>query len=351
MSAIKIPNPWFPRLEQQVQASLPTRRKTVSFEAVFMALMADYRTQANHPDTPQQLRAAIDELLHNGHWRAVPADRQRWPVGWRGLAVPRSLIYQVNKELERAPVAWHSFLAQRITGELSVSVETRLRQLNEYLMSRSRAGLPLFEDILGHRERALQVFGDEKTLESFPVDGWQNVDLTLKDLQCVRKAPPVPFEGVNGSIGPALVVENSDTYYTLCAVNRRTLQWRAVIYGSGNLATSQAEGIASLINSWHMKQVLYCGDLDVEGLYIANRLRRRLDALGITLSLDETLYQAMIDTGKEGEAGKANRSVANRDEELHLYWVSEPIRQAMRDLISRNKRIAQETLAFTPLMI
>lgn len=350
MSALKAPNPWISRLEQQVQAALPSGRKTVAFDTAFAALMSQYRTEASHPDTPRRLLEALNELLHSGRWRAVPANRKRWPVGWRGMALPRSLVHQVDAESVRAPVAWHSFLSQRITGELSAAVEDKLRPLNAYLLARSRAGQPLFDGVLGHRERALQVFGDEKALESMPVEGWQNVNLTLDDLRCVRRAPPIPFEAVDGATGPALVVENSDTYYTLCAINRRTYRWRAVIYGSGNLATSQAEGIAGLVTGWHMDQVLYCGDLDRVGLHIADRLRTRLERLGVQLSLDEMLYQAMIETRQEGEAGKANQVVWNRDFDHHAQWISQRIRQAMDDLISRNKRIAQEALAITLLI-
>lgn len=347
MNTLKAPNPWVTRLQEQVQAALPSGRKTVVFEMIFAELITRYRTEADHPDTPHQIREAMDELLHSGRWRAVPGNRQHWLKGWRGLALPRSLVQQEPGGSQRPPVAWHSFLAERITGELSATVENRLLPLNEYLMARSRAGLPLFEGTLGHRERALQVFGDEKALESMPAGGWQNVNLTLNDLHCIRKAPPIPYEAEDNASGPALVVENSDTYFTLCHLNRRTLRWRAVIYGSGNLATGQAEGIAALVSGWGMAQVLYCGDLDLVGLHIADRLRTRLERFGIRLSLDESLYLAMIKIGQEGDAGKANQAVWNRDFDYHASWIPKPVRQAMDDLISRNKRIAQESLALT----
>ncbi|MBR9883426.1 MAG: DUF2399 domain-containing protein [Oceanospirillales bacterium] len=344
-------NIWVSRLEQQALVMLPRGRKKVVFKSVFDALMALYGKHATHPDTPRQLKDAIDKLLMSDHWRAEPVNRKKWHVLWRGVAVPAALVQgSTTQQAKQMPVAWHNFLAERITGNLTPAVTDKLLQLNEYLLSRSRAGQPLFEGCLGHRERALQIFGDEKALEALPSSGWQNVNLTLMDMQCTRKAPPVPFEAVDGVESPPLVVENSDTYHTLCEINREYRRWRAVIYGAGNLATSQAEGITSLLESWGMDEVLYCGDLDLVGLHIAGKLRKRLGVLGIHLCLDMSLYEAMIRSGYEGEEGKANHVPPNSDFDHHTEWIPERIQQVMDDLIYRRRRIAQESLALASLM-
>lgn len=91
-------------------------------------------------------------------------------------------------------IAWHPWLAERVIGPLSPQVKERLQRLNAHLFRQSECGQPLFPGALGHRERALLIFGDEKALDSMPHGGWKHTALTLADLGAIRRAPPLPYE-------------------------------------------------------------------------------------------------------------------------------------------------------------
>jgi hypothetical protein len=338
-------NSWEDHLQAALRAlriQYPGRR-SVPVSELLSELARAHRQALELDTTPDALTAALKALLTTGTWRAVPVSERRWQTRWRGVRLPDKLIDQ-RPSGTRAPVAWHPFLSERITGPLPAPVREKLVRLNEYLKGRQRAGQPLFEGVIGHRERALMVMGDEKALDNLPPGGWKNVCLSLEDLHCRRQAPPVPHQHFVGIQGPILIVENSDTYHTLCQYNGQAGRWSLIIYGAGNLVTAQAEGIAALADAHGSPRLHYVGDLDLTGLSIAERLRQSLLSLGHELTLETWLYALMVSQPLRTEEGKANNTTYEMSD-----WVPVAIREEMADLLLSEMRIPQECLTLSLL--
>ena len=204
--------------------------------------------------------------------------------------------------------------------------------------------------MLGHRERSLLIFGDEKALDSLPPDGWKHVALTLADMGAFRRAPPLPYESSCCHDLPAIIVENSDVYYRLCQLNRVQTRWSLVIYGAGNKVSGQAECVSQLLEVEQVKQLLYFGDLDVAGLKIAHQLRcKLLSDYGISLHLDEWLYNELILNGLMTPEGNANNE--RFDFELQCRWMPQFVLREMKTLLAIHRRLPQEGVASLGLVI
>ncbi|QJQ94956.1 MULTISPECIES: Wadjet anti-phage system protein JetD domain-containing protein [Halomonadaceae] len=336
---------WLSRLESTTNRHCLAAGKgarTVKAKAVLDEVLRAHHQEALSHDTPDLLDQAIAQLLE-GDWRAQPKREASWQTYWRGLRLPNVFVYEgTAAPAKTAPdVAWHPWLAQRITGQLTPPIKERLQQLNAYLFRQTEYGKPLFPDTLGHRERALLIFGDEKALDSMPPNGWTHVSLTLADMGAIRRAPPLPYESSGHPNLPAVIVENSDVYYRLCQINRDQTRWSLVIYGAGNKVSGQAECVSQLLEEEQIKQLLYFGDLDVAGLKIAYQLRcKLLDAYGISLQLDEWLYDKLILNRLVTPEGNANNE--RFDFESLCDWMPCFVVREMKSLMATHQRLPQE---------
>lgn len=82
----------------------------------------------------------------------------------------------------------------------------------------------------------------------------------------------------------------------------------------------QAECVSQLLEAEQVEQLLYFGDLDVAGLKIAHQLRcKLLNDYGISLHLDEWLYNELILNGLMTAEGNANNE--RFDFELQCGWM------------------------------
>lgn len=336
---------WLARLElsankHRLAASKGAR--TVKAKAVLDEVLQAHRQEALNHNAPDLLRQAITQLLE-GDWRAQPKRETSWQVHWRGLSLPNAFVYEsATAPTKITPeIAWHPWLAARITGQLTAPVKKRLHLLNAYLFRRTRSGKPLFPGTLGHRERALLIFGDEKALDSMPPNGWTHVSLTLADMGAIRRAPPLPYESSGRPDLPAIIVENSDVYYRLCQINHDQTRWSLVIYGAGNKVSGQAECVSQLLDTEQVKQLLYFGDLDVAGLKIAHLLHcKLLDVYSLKLQLDEWLYNELILNHLVTPEGNANNE--RFDFELLCNWMPHFVIQEMKRLKTAHQRLPQE---------
>lgn len=345
---------WLSRLEfvaNKHRLAAGKSARTVKAKAVLDEVLSSHTQEALSHDAPDLLSQAVTQLLE-GNWRAQPKHKAGWHRYWRGMCLPNTFVYEgaigsTNTTLE---IAWHPWLAQRIKGPLSLSVKARLEQLNTYLFRQAGSDKPLFPGLLGHRERSLLIFGDEKVLDSMPTDGWKHVSLTLADMGSFRRAPPLPYELSGCRDLPALIVENSDVYYRLCQLNRAQTRWSMVIYGAGNKISGQAECVSQLLKVKGVKQLLYFGDLDVAGLKIAHQLHCKLfNDYGISLYLDEWLYHELILNGLMTPEGNANNE--QFDFELQCEWMPHFVLQEMKTLLTTHQRLPQEGVASLVLAI
>lgn len=182
-------------------------------------------------------------------------------------------------------------------------LETALA-VNKYLKQR-RADA----ESIPHRERALEIFGDEKALDNNVKNGLFGGRITLADLDCFYCAEPLPFRPFSLDIRetsglPLLVVENNCTYWSCCRANESLRRYAAVVYGKGFEACSSDRGTAVERASdglWGIEAqvggsgVRYFGDLDPTGLAIPRRINRHRENAGASPMLAEVrLYGALL---------------------------------------------------------
>lgn len=342
MSSVVI---WLSRLESAANKHRLAAGKVVRkvrAKAVLDEVLGAHSLEALSQDAPDLLSQAVTQLLGRD-WRAQPRDKAGWHRYWRGMSLPNTFVYEgtIVPTKTVSEIAWHPWLAQRITGQLSPPVRARLQQLNTYLFRQTGSDEPLFPGLLGHRERSLHIFGDEKALDSMPADGWKNVSVTLADMSAFRRAPPLPFDSSGRRDLPAIIVENSDVYYRLCQLNQTQTRWSLVIYGAGNKVSGQAECVSQLLKAEQVKKLLYFGDLDVAGLKIAHQLYcKLLNDYGISMYLDEWLYNQLILNDLMTPEENANNE--QFDFELQCGWMPQFVLQEMKTLMATHQRLPQE---------
>ncbi|EEG1521794.1 hypothetical protein GWZ30_04640 [Salmonella enterica subsp. enterica serovar Adelaide] len=345
---------WLSRLESTAnkhRLAAGKAARTVKANAVLDEVIRVHNQEALAQDAPDLLSQAVTQLLLKD-WRAQPKRKVSWQRYWRGMSLPSTFVYEgaIVPTKTISEVAWHPWLAQRITGQLTQPIKARLQQLNTYLFRQTEGDKSLFPGLLGHRERSLLIFGDEKALDSLPPDGWKHVILTLADMGAFRRAPPLPYESSYCHDLPAIIVENSDVYYRLCQLNRVQTRWSLVIYGAGNKVSGQAECVSQLLEVEKVEQLLYFGDLDVAGLKIAHQLHcKLLNDYGISLHLDEWLYNELISNSLMTAEGNANNE--RFDFELQCGWMPQFVLREMKTLLTIHQRLPQEGVASLGLVI
>nr|WP_319495320.1 hypothetical protein [uncultured Desulfobacter sp.] len=159
---------------------------------------------------------------------------------------------------------------------------TLARAVNHYLLNRKKN-----PSLLPHRERALQIFGNEKALDTYVHTGLFSGRITLADLDCFYCPEPLPYEVFSKNREesvhrPLLVVENSATYWSCTAANRADHPlgggfFAAVVFGKGFKATSATpiqslDSLAKIETQTGASQIHYFGDLDPAGLAIPQRI-------------------------------------------------------------------------------
>lgn len=345
---------WLSRLESTAnkhRLAAGKAARTVKANAVLDEVLREHNQEALAQDAPDLLSQAVTQLLQKD-WRAQPKHKASWQRYWRGMSLPSNFVYEAALVPTEATseIAWHPWLAQRITGQLTLPIKARLQQLNTYLFRQTEGDKLLFPGLLGHRERSLLIFGDEKALDSMPYDGWKHVTLTLADMGAFRRAPPLPYESSGRCDLPAIIVENSDVYYRLCQLNQAQTRWSLVIYGSGNKVSGQAECVSQLLEVEQVKKLLYFGDLDIAGLKIAHQLHCKLqNDYGIRLYMDEWLYEELISNSCLTPEGNANNE--RFDFESHCDWMPHFVLREMKILMATHQRLPQEGVASLSLNI
>lgn len=351
MSSVTI---WLSRLESTAnkhRLAAGKNARTVKANAVLDEVLRTHSQEALSLEAPDLLSHAVAQLLEKG-WRAQPKHKSSWRRYWRGVSLPGAFVYEgvIVPSKTTSEIAWHPWLAQRITGQLTIPIKLRLMQLNTYLLRQTGSGKSLFPGELGHRERSLLIFGDEKALDSMPHEGWKHVTLNLADMGAFRRAPPLPYESSGRCDLPAIIVENSDVYYRLCQLNKAQTRWSLVIYGAGNKVSGQAECVSQLLKVEQVKKLLYFGDLDIAGLKIAHQLHcKLLSDYGIRLYMDEWLYEELILNGCLTPEGNANNEPF--EFESHCDWVPHFVLREMKILVSNHQRLPQEGVASLILAI
>jgi hypothetical protein len=286
------------------------------------------------PDRRRRLREVLSELSDLGElsWSAS-RDRRVRPE----LPAFVTLTNRPDEAPPRATVPhlpWRPELEWAYKLQLSATERDVLAAVQTYRRDREPNA-----EVIPHRERSLQLFGDEKRIDQLTSGRLFRPDnLSLRDLDCYWAAPPIAWKDTGGA-GPVVVSENSAGYHTLTRV--LTGRARAVAYGAGS---AFAQSVASLGGINGLSAVLYVGDLDAEGLAIPQRAARAAVAAGIPIPAPyEDLWSTLVDLA--GDYGQTVQPIPTEvATELCVWFGSSDLRAAVQRLLTAGVRVPQEAL-------
>jgi Wadjet anti plasmid transformation system JetA-like protein len=236
------------------------------------------------------------------------------------------------------PPVWHADLAWAAAlfdqGQLTRADQRFLTAINSWLSKRRGVPVPL-------RERSLEIFGDEKLLET-RITGplFAPGRLTLDLLQTYLCWPPV--ERLDCGPGDWLIVENYTTYHSLAQRARQLGFDGQIIWGSGNGVTTRLAALAA--EPARPPRLYYFGDIDAGGFRIARSAAARAETLNMPkLTAAQGLYSLTHTHG----APRADTNSRNPDQTVLAWareWLAEPLASAVAELLATRQRIVQETV-------
>lgn len=243
-----------------------------------------------------EMAAALRELQASGTVSLSPAlDRAGVPL------LPEHAIRpsQVRPRTPRRARAWAAPLAAAESLTLSAGETEVLERVNDWLLQGGAAAEPV-----ALRERAYELFGQEKRLDGLTqMRLYAQGIVTFEVLQVYTSPPPLAVRRA----GPApwvLVVENSATFASM----RRALDELVLLvpgvahalgdvaYGAGKLAPYAMASLAEeRPGAAPYEQVLYFGDLDPDGVAIAEACVRNAQQAGLApVRPADAFYRALL---------------------------------------------------------
>lgn len=343
-----------PKWRSQLTAELArltasSRTKRVSVDDLFAASERLDPRSVGDPDGRTRLLSSLGELEAAG-LVTLPAERSR--SGWDNRSTPPVPLWILRNDpvetppIQAAPRVWPKAL------EAAAMLATRRDELQ--LLERIATWLRDCPepDLVPVQERSLELFDDEKALDSYlKTRLFKSQTLTLKLLSCY--APPLPFvsQHVPGG-GPTslLVVENLATYTLfLTALRERPQNSRPdmhIGWGHGMAFVQSALSIELLdpapVASW------YFGDLDYAGLTVATLAAEQIGGTSLPRLRPATAcYEFLLDGPqawrRSDASSRKNAGLVDAIEQ----WVDVGLRARITELLAARLRIAQERLGLT----
>jgi hypothetical protein len=212
-----------------------------------------------------------------------------------------------------------------------------LRTLNEWFQ---RHGRP--SDVIPLKERALEIWGDEKAVSADPNsrDTLFGGALPLSAIGAFVPVYPLTFEVCReSSTSVAIISENFDSWWTLQSWNSEAKHFRAVVYGQGKAGQASASYLEEIVGRTGASRFEYVGDIDREGVAIPvmiNEIRRKASLAPVEPCLP--LYRVMLAQGLR----QAAREAVECPQES-MVWLG-PLAGDAEGVLRAGQRIAQETI-------
>lgn len=289
----------------------------------------------------RMLRAMLDALVEAGE-----IELPKLQKGWDRSALPH-LPLKVTRRRPRTPareyasVIWSPELG--FLSERKEPVDSPWLQIDDWLKHTRhfpREPVPV-------RERSLEIFGDEKALDSLLMTRPFRCGLiSLATLSCYYVPEPPAWE--RGPLSrahlPGLCIENSTTYHVISRFNKEAGLWGFVVYGRGSGFAAAVEGIIPIMEEYGHARIRYFGDLDLEGMEIAARGAKQMKAGGKELELDARLYRLVLETGKQAPSRTGGALSPGAAELIDMAGLGE-----LRRFFDQHLRIAQEWAGYRKL--
>lgn len=309
----------------------------LELDVVLRAFQTMHPALSSSPYARSKLRDLLD-VLQLDERIELPKGRDLWDVSAlpalpRWIKLPRATMAAEKADLRAIP--WAPEMRFLATIRVFVPLVDLLK-LQEFFAKggRSKPFIPI-------KERSLEIFGDEKRLDTL-VRGsalFGDARLTPETLRCFIVSEPLPWTSGNNSDGPIIIIENAATWHSYCRWNTERKIFSAVVYGCGNRFL---DGIRSLSDIFAAlggpRRVLYFGDLDPQGLLIPKVASERAQVIGLP-AVEPHLwsYRQLLKLGA-GHEKPWDGEPPSSDQCDWLGECAEPVRQ----LFAAGHRLAQE---------
>lgn len=317
--------------QEFVRAIQASRRKRIELSDLRRYWLQANPEQLQHPERDALLMTALRKLEAEGGL-ILPASGSFEKIG--NPPMPKFVTLVVQAEAKSfnnwSAVSWLPELG--FWTELTETELATAKAINDWLLDRRGKFLqvPL-------RERSLEIFGDEKYLDSrHRNNALFSGRLALSSIGAFLVPHPLPYRAANAPGQPVLIVENHHTYWSLAEWNIHTRKYAAIIYGAGNAFCSKGHALQEVIRECCATGALYFGDLDPAGIMIPLIFN---DAIGSQVLPDIGLYQFILENGRR-------RSSVKRiidDEKAVRRWLPELCDQ-ITELWALDQWIPQENL-------
>ncbi len=189
------------------------------------------------------------------------------------------------------------------------------------------------------KERSIQVLGDEKRLDALATQ--LRAVLNLPELlNCFETHEPIVHRTFDTESKRCIVIENRDTFYSMCRANEEIPVYRTICYGMGKVFI---RSVRSLEEITEITTIEYFGDIDHSGLNIPHQAAKEAS---LEIELNGILYAELI--GKHRALGRyfPDKRVKLADSSL-LQGL--PDKDYVVELLGNGERIPQEVLNYTDL--
>lgn len=309
-------------------------------------LLEAFRRVFPHRNSDTDARAVLAQLLgeleQSGTLRLPnKANRRAYDHSER-TPLPKHVIRSDRPiQMNQAKVVWRPELA--FATSLGPVWQAELLAVQDWLRNGGTTAVSV-----ALRERSVQIFGDEKRLDSLLGSQlFAAGRLTLELLRCYLPSVPIYVVSLSrdGSKRSLLVVENHTTFDSLCRWNEKSRRYSAVAFGAGAAFIAACESLRPHLSAPGCSgQLLYFGDLDPKGLWIP--ARASLES-GLEVQPDETLYSLLL---AKGRIHRALPTQTISFEPILLDWLPAALREETGLHFKKGRRLPQELVSLPDLI-
>ena len=329
-------------------SKLNNQRVKISLDKILKAFAEafpqDYYSEGNQME---KLMKVLNNLAR--------ANRIQLPVGethWDDSSVPSVpkwiKISRMSSQKERAlwkKYPWHPQMiwASELKNIQESSFES-LKQLNQFFVNLGGGSVGL----MTIKERSLQIFGDEKKLDSLTTRSWFQDHVSLEDLGCYRTIEPFASKTFpKAKATRTIIIENRDTFDSFCKVNERINSpfYKYIIYGCGD----KIEGRIRWVNEFdpEIRVIEYFGDLDHNGLAIPHRINQIFKDNNDPhrIKMAKVFYYRLVELAREQRPLFDNLPSSGKIHN-YLFFLLPEDQKFVNFLLQQGQRIAQELLNY-----
>lgn len=320
---------------------------TVEITDLEAAITAAFPQLQGQPQRYELLCSAIYDLEARDLVRFSRREKNAYAF-YRKTFLP--VRFTINRKkpvsVAKGPILWHPKLqaASQVKDKRTVD---KLLAINDWLIHYTGPA----DDILTAQERSLQIFGADKVLNTFSItlpDG----TVIGEDFLRFRYIEAMIYHSVpltTGLSSVGLIVENVATCDDFSEWNDRQRFFGLVVCGEGKRLVGSPRRLKGLADRYGIREWLYFGDIDPEGLKIA------LDVAQGSVSLDgppvrpyEPAYRWLARYGEVVAQTSKVQDEAKLWEKIRedvITWTDSPIVVARGDeVVRKGSLIPQEWL-------